>query len=207
MREDYDFQTEDYSAIAEEAIANVTSDLEDSEAAAYDERESFFDVDAELATDPIEASQRDGLTLEESTEVMSGLANWKRMTEAHLSMAEGNETISKTALVTERTRLNLAKRDVMTQDVANEGKRLIQSIERGKLTDEKTLGLALQGVTQQVLNAREIDIIRLEMGKTEAVISSRIAEIEAIKSDTETKMLQAREKVMKAAGVNGTYDI
>lgn len=207
MIEKYDFESEDYSAIASEVISNITADLEDAEQAAYNGREEFFDVDAALATDPIEASQRPGLTLEESTEVMSGLANWKRMNDAHLAMAEGNETISKTALVTERTRFNLSKRDVMTQDIANEGKRLVQSIERGKLIDDKTLGIALQGVTQQVLNAREIDIIRLEMGKTEAVISSRIAEIEAIKSDTETKMLQAREKVMKAAGIDGTYDM
>ena len=205
MPNDFDFSTEDFSAIANDVVANLRSELDDAERTAYDERENYFDLDAAIAIDPIEASQRPGLTLEESTEVMSGLANWKRMQDAEKVMAEGNKVISETALLTEQTRLNLAKRDVLTQDVANEGKRLLMSIERGKLIEEKAIGLTLQGVTQQVLNHREVNVIELEMSKTEALIQGTIADIEAIRSSTETKQLKARDAALRAAGIEGTY--
>lgn len=206
MPSDYDFQTEDYSAIAQDVVANVTAELEDAETAAYDARDAVFDAEADMFADAIEASQQPGLTLEESTEVMAGLSNRHRLKLAEKQNAETNLVITETAVISEKSRFNLAKRDVLTQDVANESKRLIMSVERGKLIDEKTLGLALQGVTQQVLNSREFDVIQLEMEKTEAIIAGTVADIEAIRSSTETKMLRARDAALKAAGVDGSYE-
>ncbi|PZO11253.1 MAG: hypothetical protein DCF25_19725 [Leptolyngbya foveolarum] len=203
---DFDFQTEDYSAIAQEVVSKLTAELEDAEVAAYDARDAVFDAEADMFADAIEASQQPGLTLEESTEVMAGLSNRHRLKLAEKQNAETNLVITETAVISEKSRFNLAKRDVLTQDVANEGKRLIMSTERGKLIDEKTLGLALQGVTQQVLNSREFNVIQLEMEKTEAIIQGTVADIEAIRSSTETKMLRARDAALKAAGVDGSYE-
>lgn len=203
---DFDFQTEDYSAIAQEVVSKLMAELEDAEVAAYDARDAVFDAEADMFADAIGASQQPGLTLEESTEVMAGLSNRHRLKLAEKQNAETNLVITETAVISEKSRFNLAKRDVLTQDVANEGKRLIMSTERGKLIDEKTLGLALQGVTQQVLNSREFNVIQLEMEKTEAIIQGTVADIEAIRSSTETKMLRARDAALKAAGVDGSYE-
>lgn len=206
MPNDFDFKTEDYSEIALDVVDRIRGESEDAEQAAYNGVVDLYDTETELASDPMEASQRPGLTLEESTEVMAGLANWKRRLEADRAMAEGNVVVTETAVLSEKARLNLSKRDVLTQSVANEDKRLLLESERGKLIEEKTIGLALQGVTQQVLNAREINVIQLEMEKTEAIIAGTISDIEAIRSSTETKMLRARDAALKAAGIDGTYD-
>ena len=202
----FDFPTEDYGVIAHDVVDQVRIESDEAEQAAYDGVNELYDLDAELAVDPIEASQRPGLTLEESTEVMAGLANWKRMKDAEKAMAEGNVVVTETALLTEKARLNVSKRNVLTQAIANEDRKLLLETERGKLIEQKAIGLALQGVTQQLLNEREVTVIQLEMEKTEAIIQGTVADIEAIRSSTETKMLRARDADLKAAGIEGTYD-
>jgi len=199
-------QNEDFSALALDEADRIEAETNDSEQASYDGVSEFFDLENELIYDPIEASRQPGLTLEESTEVMGGLASRHRLKLAEKQNAETNLVITETAILSEKARFNVAKRDVLTQSTANEGKRLLQTVEQGKLIDQKTIGYALQGVSQRLLNAREFDVIQLETEKTDAIIASTIADIESIKSGTETKLLNARDAALKAAGVD-TVDV
>lgn len=202
MADSLEFESEDYTAIAFEASERVISEADEVQRDSYSAREDSFEPEEGLSYDVFDAASRPGLTVEEDAEVQAGLMARHRYHLAEKQMLETNKVISESSVVAEQTRLNFSKRDTITEQVANESKRLLQEVERGKLIDQKTIGLALQGVTQQVLNTREFQVIQLEMEKTEAIIEGTIAEITGIRTNTETKVLKAHQAAMKAAGID-----
>lgn len=189
-------------ATIDEVLSQFQSDLSenrDDSFAAADER---YQASEYTAYDLDDAMSLPSLTQEEYTEISEKLTGTSRYLQADRIRLENNKRAQENGLIADQTGLVSAKREIVSEQIVNAGKSLIGEIERGKLIDQKTFGYALQGVRQQQMNTRHIQLLQLESQETEALIQRTQVNIQAIQSETEQKVLDAREKALVGAGID-----
>lgn len=204
--EAYDYQLDmpDFTAISEDAIARVEDSADTVAEDATEALENYYDAESLFAPNPFEAAQQEKITPEEKAQLQADLIGRNDYLEMQGLALTGDSIIAENSKIAAKTMLSIAQRDVTTAQASNEHLKMIGEIEKGLLITEKNKGIALQGVTQQVLNAREFTTIQLEMDKTEAIVDSKVQEINSIYATSKSKSLKAYQDSMKSLGVDVT---
>ena len=100
-----------------------------------------------------------------------------------------------------------ARTAVTREQTVNEGLRLIEVSETGKLIAARTDGVVIATQMQGLKNEAGRQMVVLEADRTQALIDSTVADINAIRSTTEAKLLEAEGKYLKSAGERSPYDV
>ena len=185
-----------------EVLSFLQNDLAENREASYASADERYQADEHTAIDLDDAMSLPSLTQEEYTEISEKLTGTTRFLQADRIRLENNKRAQENGLIADQTGLVSAKREIVGEQIVNAGKMLVGEIERGKLIDQKTLGYALQGVRQAQMNTRHIELLQRESVETEALIRKAEVNIQAIQSETEQKMLDAREKALLGAGID-----
>ena len=99
-----------------------------------------------------------------------------------------------------------ARTMVTREQIVNEGLRLVEVSETGKLISARTEGVVIATQMQHLKNEAGAQMIALEAERTQALIDSTIADINAIRSSTEAKLLEAEGRYLKSAGERSPHD-
>ena len=100
-----------------------------------------------------------------------------------------------------------ARAAVTREQTVNEGLRLIEVSETGKLIAARTEGVVIATQMQGLKNEAGRQMVVLEADRTQALVDSTVADINAIRSTTEAKLLEAEGKYLKSAGDHSPYDV
>ena len=201
---DYQPETPDFSAIADDAVARVEDGADTVSEDAAEALSGYYDAESLFAPDPFEAAQQEKITPEEKAQMQADLIGRNDYLEMQGLALTGDGIVAENSKIAAKTMLSIAQRDVTVAQASNEHLKLLGEIEKGLLITEKNKGIALQGVTQQALNTREFATIQLEMDKTEAIVDSKVQEINSIYAAAKAKSLKAYQESMKAFGVDVT---
>ena len=201
---DYELETPDFSAISDDAVARVEDGADTVADDAAEALAGYYDAESLFAPDPFEAAQQEKITPEEKAQLQADLIGRNDYLEMQGLALTGDGIIAENSKIAAKTMLSIAQRDVTVAQASNEHLKMLGEMEKGLLITEKNKGVALQGVTQQVLNAREYATIQLEMDKTEAIVDSKVQEINSIYATAKAKSLKAYQDSMKSLGVDVT---
>ena len=199
---EFDFETVDFAVVADDSIARVEEAAESIEADASDALAGYYNAEELFTPDPFEAATQEGVSPEEKAELQAALIARNNYLEMQGLALQGDGIIAENSKIAAKTQLSIAQRDVTVAQTSNEHLKTLGEIEKGLLITEKNKGIALQGVTQQVLNAREFQTIQLEMDKTEAIVDSKVQEINSIYATAKAKSLKAYQDSMKTLGID-----
>jgi len=199
---EFDFQSVDFAAIAEDSTARVEESAEATGSDAADALAGYYNAEELFTPDPFEAATQAGVSPEEKAEMQAALIARNNLLEMTGLALQGDGIIAENSKIAAKTMLSIAQRDVTVAQTSNEHLKMLGEFEKGMLITEKNKGIALQGVTQQVLNAREYQLIQLEMDKTEAIVDSKVQEINSIYATAKAKSLKAYQDSMKTLGID-----
>ncbi|NEP19815.1 MAG: hypothetical protein F6J97_23500 [Leptolyngbya sp. SIO4C1] len=100
-----------------------------------------------------------------------------------------------------------AQTQVKYQGIENEGLKLQQAIEVGKLIIAKTEGVQIEQQRQSIVNSNARTLVELEAEKGQAIIEGMSLEIEAIRAENNARLMASQNDfaTLKGAGVGGSY--
>lgn len=199
---EFDFQSVDFAAIAEDATARVEESAEATGSDATDALAGYYNAEELFTPDPFEAAAQEGVSPEEKAEMQAALIARNNLLEMTGLALQGDGIIAENSKIAAKTMLSISQRDVTVAQTSNEHLKMLGEFEKGMLITQKNKGVALQSVTQQVLNAREYQTIQLEMDKTEAIVDSKVQEINSIYATAKAKSLKAYQDSMKTLGID-----
>ena len=204
---DFDFSPEEIERQIDAEREAITQELEDARNdtyAASDEFMSATDYDGpDIFTPPENVPVLTQAEHNELTQIVSGQTRaWdiaKGVAKNAQSAAEVESIYANIGLIDART-------TVTREQIVNEGLRLVEVSETGKLIAARTEGVAIATQLQRLKNEAGHQMAALEAERTQALIDSTIADINAIRSSTEAKLLEAEGKYLKSAGEPSPYD-
>jgi len=204
---DFDFSPEELERqvnAQREAIAQELEDTKQDAYAASDNLMSAADYEGpNIFTPPDNVPTLTQAEHNELTQIVSGQTRaWdiaKGVAKNAQSAAEVESIYANVGLIDARTMVTREK-------TVNEGLRLIEVSETGKLISARTEGIVIATQMQALKNEAGQQMIALEAERTQALIDSTIADINAIRSSTEAKLLEAEGKYLKSAGEPSPYD-
>ena len=100
-----------------------------------------------------------------------------------------------------------AQTRVKHEFIGNEGLKLQQAIQAGKLITAKTEGLQIETSMQATRNLTASRLVEIESAKGQAMIEGAVLAVEGIRSDNNSLLLKSQKdfESMRGAGVGGTY--
>lgn len=96
---------------------------------------------------------------------------------------------------------------VKQEYIGNEGLKLQQAIQAGKLIITKTEGLQIETAMQQTRNLTASRLVEIESMKGQALIEGATLQVEGIRADNNALLLSSQKdfESMRGAGINGSY--
>ena len=203
---EFDFSPEEIErqvAAEREAIAQELEDTRADSYAAADHLMSAADYEGpDIFTPPDNVPVLTQAEHNDLTQIVSGQTRaWdiaKGVARNAQSAAEVENIYANVGLIDARTA-------VTREQIVNEGLRLVEVSETGKLISARTEGVVIATQMQGLKNQAGHQMIALEAERTQALIESTIADINAIRSTTEAKLLEAEGKYLKSAGDHSSY--
>lgn len=100
-----------------------------------------------------------------------------------------------------------AQTRVKQEFIGNEGLKLQQAIQAGRLIVSKTEGLQIETSMQQTRNLTASRLVEIEALKGDALIEGARLQVEGIRSDNNALLMASQKdfESMRGAGVNGSY--
>lgn len=104
--------------------------------------------------------------------------------------------------------LTQAQTRVKQEFIGNEGLKLQQAIQAGKLIVSKTEGLQIETSMQTTRNMTANRLVEIESMKGQALIEGAVLAVEGIRSDNNSLLLQSQKdfESMRGAGINGGFN-
>ena len=101
-----------------------------------------------------------------------------------------------------------AQTRVKQEHIGNEGLKLLQAIQAGKLITSKTEGIAIETGMQQTRNLTASRLVEIEAMKGQALIEGASLQVEGIRADNNALLMSSQKdfESMRGAGVNGSYN-
>ena len=204
---DFDFSPEELQRQVEaerEAIARELSDAKEDAYASTDDLMSATDYEGpDIFTPPDNVP---ALTQAEHNELTQIVSGQNRAWDIAKGVAKNAQSAAEVESIYANVGLIDARTMVTREQIANEGLRLIEVSETGKLIAARTEGVVIATQMQHLKNEAGQQMIALEAERTQALIDSTVADINAIRSSTEAKLLEAEGKYLKSAGDRSPYD-
>lgn len=204
---DFDLTPEEAARLLEDELSEVKAELEDSTidshaiADSLMKRSDFEGLDIFTPPDNVPVfSQAEHAEL--STEVAGQARAW----DIAFGVAKNQLVAADVELTYAQVGLKEAKTTVVHQQIANEGLRLIEMSETGKLIAARTEGVVIATHMQGIKNATGRELVSLEADFAKALIDGTIAKINATNAKTDALLLEIEAKQMKAAGIDGSYE-
>ncbi|MGB3298669.1 MAG: hypothetical protein WBA76_10405 [Phormidesmis sp.] len=100
-----------------------------------------------------------------------------------------------------------AQTRVKQEFIGNEGLKLQQAIQAGRLIVAKTEGIATETGMQKQRNLTANTLVEIEAKKGQAVIEGAMLQVEGIRADNNALLMSSQKdfESMRGAGVNGSY--
>ena len=204
---EFDFSPEEIERQVEAEREAIAQELEDAKADSYAAADDFMSAadynGPDIFTPPDNVPILTQAEHNELTQIVSGQTRaWdiaKGVAKNAQSAAEVESIYANIGLIDART-------TVTREQIVNEGLRLIEVSETGKLIAARTEGVAIATQLQRLKNEAGHQMAALEAERTQALIDSTIADINAIRSSTEAKLLEAEGRYLKSAGEPSPYD-
>lgn len=100
-----------------------------------------------------------------------------------------------------------AQTRVKQEFIGNEGLKLQQAIQAGKLIVAKTEGLQIETSMQQTRNLTASRLVEIESMKGQALIEGSLLQVEGIRADNNALLMSSQKdfESMRGAGINGGY--
>ena len=204
---EFDFSPEEIERQVEAEREAIAQELEDAKADSYAAADDFMSAadynGPDIFTPPDNVPVLTQAEHNELTQIVSGQTRaWdiaKGVAKNAQSAAEVESIYANIGLIDART-------TVTREQIVNEGLRLIEVSETGKLIAARTEGVTIATQLQRLKNEAGHQMAALEAERTQALIDSTIADINAIRSSTEAKLLEAEGKYLKSAGEPSPYD-
>ena len=101
-----------------------------------------------------------------------------------------------------------AQTRVKQEFIGNEGLKLQQAIQAGRLIVAKTEGIAAETGMQQQRNLTANTLISIEAQKGQAIIEGAMLQVEGIRADNNALLMSSQKDFdsMRGAGANGSYN-
>ena len=101
-----------------------------------------------------------------------------------------------------------AQTRVKQEFIGNEGLKLQQAIQAGRLIVAKTEGIAAETGMQQQRNLTANTLISIEAQKGQAIIEGAMLQVEGIRADNNALLMSSQKDFdsMRGAGTNGSYN-
>lgn len=101
-----------------------------------------------------------------------------------------------------------AQTRVKQEFIGNEGLKLQQAIQAGRLIVSKTEGLQIETSMQQTRNLTASRLVEIEALKGNALIEGASLQVEGIRADNNALLMASQKdfESMRGAGVNGSYN-
>lgn len=101
-----------------------------------------------------------------------------------------------------------AQTRVKQEFIGNEGLKLQQAIQAGKLIVSKTEGLQIETSMQQTKNLTANRMVEIEALRGQALIEGASLQVEGIRADNNALLMSSQKdfESMRGAGVNGSYN-
>jgi len=101
-----------------------------------------------------------------------------------------------------------AQTRVKQEFIGNEGLKLQQAIQAGRLIVAKTEGIAAETGMQQQRNLTANTLISIEAQKGQAIIEGAMLQVEGIRADNNALLMSSQKdfESMRGAGTNGSYN-
>ncbi|MFK8184530.1 MAG: hypothetical protein AB8B99_14245 [Phormidesmis sp.] len=198
---DFDFSPEELERQVDAERTEIAQELENAKADTYAATDDFMSAtdyeSSDIFTPPENVPALTQAEHNDLTQIVSGQTRaWdiaKGVAKNAQSAAEVESIYANIGLIDART-------TVTKEQIVNEGLRLIEVSETGKLISTRTEGVVIATQMQALKNEAGHQMIALEAERTQALIDSTIADINAIRSSTEAKLLEAEGKYLKSAG-------
>ena len=204
---DFDFSPEELDRQVDAQREAIAQELKDAREDTYATTDDFMHAvnyeSADIFTPPDNVPVLTQAEHNDLTQIVSGQTRaWdiaKGVAKNAQSAAEVESIYANVGLIDART-------TVTREQIVNEGLRLVEVSETGKLIAARTEGVVIATQMQALKNQAGHQMIALEAERTQALIDSTIADINAIRSTTEAKLLEAEGKYLKSAGDRSPYD-
>ena len=207
MPSNFDFSPEEVDKQLESEREAVAQELEEStndSYAAFDDYMTASDYSGpDIFTPPDNVP---AMSQEDHNELAPIVAGQARAWDIAKGVARNAQSAAEVENIYSNVALIDAKTSVVRQKTVNEGLRLIEVTETGKLIAARTDGVVIATQMQSLKNEAGRELLVLEADRSQALIESAVADINAIRSSTESKLLEAEGKYLKGAGPNGSYD-
>ena len=205
---EFDFSPEEIERQVDAERETIALELEESRNDSYAAADDFMiaaDYEgSDIFTPPDNVPVLTQAEHNELTQIVSGQTRaWdiaKGVAKNAQSAAEVEGIYASVGLIDARTA-------VTREQTVNEGFRLIEVSETGKLIAARTDGVVIATQMQGLKNEAGRQMVVLEADRTQALIDSAVADINAIRSTTEAKLLEAEGKYLKSAGERSPYDV
>ena len=101
-----------------------------------------------------------------------------------------------------------AQTRVKQENIGNEGLKLQQAIQAGKLIVAKTEGIGIETSLQQTRNLTASKLVEIEAPKGDALIEGATLQVQGIRADNNALLMSSQKdfESMRGAGVNGSYN-
>lgn len=135
-----------------------------------------------------------------ATEQQRALDVGEKVAQNHVKVERIEGLYTDAALIQAQTR-------VKQEYIGNEGLKLGQAIQAGKLIIAKTEGLQIETSMQQTRNLTASRLVEIESMKGQALIEGAALQVEGIRADNNALLLSSQKdfESMRGAGVNGSY--
>ena len=202
---------QDRDTLAQQIIDQYNQSLEDTEAVQQDSSEFvsalFKAADyapADPFTPPTNIPGYDQATYQHlnqlAVEQQRALEVGEKVAQNHVRVERIEGLYTDAALIQAQTR-------VKQQSIGNEGLKLQQAIQAGKLIVAKTEGISIETNMQQTRNLTASRLVEIEALKGDALIEGATLQVEGIRADNNALLMSSQKdfESMRGAGVGGTY--
>ena len=202
---------QDRDSLAQQIIDQYNQSLEDTEAVQQDSSEfvsALFKAADYAPTAPFTPPENipgyDQATYQQlnqiAVEQQRALEVGEKVAQNHVRVERIEGLYTDAALIQAQTR-------VKQQSIGNEGLKLQQAIQAGKLIVAKTEGISIETNMQQTRNLTASKLVEIEALKGDALIEGATLQVEGIRADNNALLLSSQKdfESMRGAGVGGTY--
>lgn len=202
---------QDRDSLAQQIIDQYNQSLENTEAVQQESSQfvsALFKAADYAPTDPFTPPENipgyDQATYQQlnqiAVEQQRALEVGEKVAQNHVRVERIEGLYTDAALIQAQTR-------VKQQSIGNEGLKLQQAIQAGKLIVAKTEGISIETNMQQTRNLTASKLVEIEALKGDALIEGATLQVEGIRADNNALLLSSQKdfESMRGAGVGGTY--
>lgn len=205
---DFDFSPEEIARQVDAEREAIALELEDSRHDSYAAADEFMSAAEYQGTDIFTPPDNvPVLTQAEHNDLTQIVSGQTRAWDIAKGVAKNAQSAAEVESIYTNVGLIDARTAVTREQIVNEGLRLIEVSETSKLISARTEGVVIATQMQGLKNEAGRQMVVLEAERTQAIIDSTVADINAIRSTTEAKLLEAEGKYLKSAGERSPYDV